>query len=85
DYFDPADKFEGKLDKAFKEIEAQLLVVSFSTDWRFSPARSKEIVNALIKAKKDVSYMEIDSPHGHDSFLFANKEYVNGLSSFLEN
>ena len=85
DYFDPADKFEGKLDKAFKEIEAQLLIVSFSTDWRFSPERSKEIVNALIKAKKDVSYMEIDSPHGHDSFLFADKEYVNGLSSFLEN
>ena len=85
DYFDPADKFGGNLDKAFKEIEAQLLVVSFSTDWRFSPERSKEIVNALIKAKKDVSYMEIDSPHGHDSFLFADKEYVNGLASFLEN
>ena len=85
DYFDPADKYEGNLSKSFQDIEAQLMVISFSTDWRFAPDRSKEIVNALIKAKKNVSYLEIESPHGHDSFLFANEEYVNGLSAFLEN
>ena len=85
DYFDPASNFEGKLVSAFESIEAQLLVVSFSTDWRFAPERSKEIVNALIEAKKNVSYLEIDSPHGHDSFLFANEDYVKGLSAFLEN
>ena len=85
DYFDPADKYGGNLSKSFQDIEAQLMVISFSTDWRFAPDRSKEIVNALIKAKKNVSYLEIESPHGHDSFLFANEEYVNGLSAFLEN
>ena len=52
DYFDPADEFEGSLVNALKPIEAQLLVISFTTDWRFSPERSKEIVNALIEAKK---------------------------------
>ena len=52
DYFDPANEHEGDLAAAFNSIEAQILVVSFSTDWRFSPDRSKEIVNALIKPKK---------------------------------
>ena len=85
DYFDPADEFEGNLVDALKPIEAQLLVISFTTDWRFSPQRSKEIVNALIEAKKNVSYLEIDSPHGHDSFLFADENYIKGLSAFLEN
>ena len=85
DYFDPANEFEGNLVDALKPIEAQLLVISFTTDWRFSPQRSKEIVNALIEAKKNVSYLEIDSPHGHDSFLFADENYIKGLSTFLEN
>ena len=85
DYFDPADDHQGDLARAFEAIEAQLLVVSFTTDWRFAPARSREIVNALITAKKRVSYLEIDSPHGHDSFLFADENYTKGLSSFLEN
>ena len=85
DYFDPASEFNGSLSNAFKDIEAQILIVSFSTDWRFAPERSKEIVNALIAAKKNVSYLEIDSPHGHDSFLFTNSDYVKGLSSFLKN
>ena len=85
DYFDPANEHEGDLAAAFNSIEAQILVMSFSTDWRFSPDRSKEIVNALIKAKKKVSYIEVNSPHGHDSFLFADDAYVKGLSSFLEN
>ena len=85
DYFDPASEFEGNLAKALSDIESQILIVSFSTDWRFSPERSKEMVNALIEAKKNVSYLEIDSPHGHDSFLFDDEQYVKGLSSFLEN
>ena len=84
DYFDPANEHEGDLAEAFNSIEAQILVMSFSTDWRFSSDRSKEIVNALIKAKKKVSYIEVNSPHGHDSFLFADDAYVKGLSSFLE-
>ncbi len=66
-------------------VVSQLLVISFTTDWRFSPERSREIVDALIEAKKDVSYLEINSPHGHDSFLFADEQYVRGLASFLEN
>ena len=85
DYFDPADEYEGDLSRAFESIKAQSLVVSFTTDWRFSPDRSKEIVNALIAAKKKVSYLEIESPHGHDSFLFADNRYTRGLSSFLDN
>jgi len=85
DYFDPASEHQGDLAAAFKNIESQVLVVSFSSDWRFSSSRSKEIVNALIKAKKRVSYLEVDSPHGHDSFLFPEESYVKGLSSFLEN
>ena len=85
DYFDPASEHQGDLAAAFKNIQSQVLVVSFSSDWRFSSSRSKEIVNALIKAKKRVSYLEVESPHGHDSFLFPEDSYVKGLSSFLEN
>ena len=61
------------------------MVISFSSDWRFSPERSKEIVNALLAAEKDTTYLEIESSHGHDSFLFAEDRYVNALSAFLEN
>ena len=85
DYFDPASEYEGNLAKALDAVASQLLVISFTTDWRFSPERSREIVDALIEAKKDVSYLEINSPHGHDSFLFADEQYVRGLASFLEN
>ena len=53
--------------------------------WRFSPERSKEIVNALLAAKKDTTYLEIESSHGHDSFLFAENRYVNALTAFLGN
>ena len=85
DYFDPASNYEGKLVSAFESIEAQLLVVSFSTDWRFSPERSKEIVNALIASKKSVSYAEIKSSQGHDGFLFPDERYVKSIQTFLEN
>ncbi|MEC7910491.1 MAG: homoserine O-acetyltransferase [Pseudomonadota bacterium] len=85
DYFDPASEFQGDLVKTFASIKAKLLVVSFSTDWRFSPARSKEIVNALISAKKNASYIEIKSSHGHDSFLFPEERYTKAINAFLDN
>ena len=76
DYFDPADEFNGDLMKAFEPILAQILVLSFSSDWRFSPSRSKEITDALIGVKKKVSHIEIESSLGHDSFLFPEERYV---------
>jgi homoserine O-acetyltransferase len=85
DYFDPADEFSGNLVDAFKSIKAQVLVVSFTSDWRFSPERSKEISDALIEANKNVSCLEINSSHGHDSFLFPEKRYVNAIKAFLGN
>ena len=85
DYFDPADKYDGNLIKAFEPILAQLLVLSFSSDWRFSPSRSREITNALLGAKKRVSHIEINSSQGHDSFLFPDKRYVEVLKIFLGN
>ena len=85
DYFDPADEFDGDLVTAFKPILAQALVLSFSSDWRFSPSRSREVTNALINAKKKVSHIEIDSPLGHDSFLFPEERYVEVLKAFLGN
>ena len=83
DYFDPALSEGGDLVKTFNLITAKILVVSFTTDWRFSPKRSKEIVNALLAAKKQVSYIEVNSSRGHDSFLFAEKVYVKALKAFL--
>ena len=83
DYFDPADKFKGDLVEAFNPILGQILVLSFSTDWRFSPSRSKEITNALLAAKKKVSHIEIESSLGHDSFLFPEDRYVEVLKVFL--
>tara|TARA_Y100001970_G_scaffold288855_1_gene417402 strand:+ start:76338 stop:77453 length:1116 start_codon:yes stop_codon:yes gene_type:complete len=85
DYFDPAQEFSGNLVKAFERVQAKILVISFSSDWRFSPNRSKEIVNALLEARKDTTYLEIESPHGHDSFLFSVPRYKNALRAFLRN
>ena len=85
DYYDPAEKYEGDLVRAFETINSKIMVISFSSDWRFSPERSKEIVNALLAAKKDTTYLEIESSHGHDSFLFAENRYVNALTAFLGN
>lgn len=75
DYFDPARSHGGDLAKAFENISAQFLLVSFSTDWRFPPDRSREIVRALLKNKVPVSYAEIDAPHGHDAFLLGDTRY----------
>ena len=85
DYFDPAESCGGDLAVALAEAQAKYLVVSFTTDWRFSPARSREIVSALVKNKHDVSYVEITSPHGHDAFLMDDQYYHAVMAAYLGN
>lgn len=75
DYFDPARNHGGDLAKAFENIKAKFLLASFSTDWRFPPDRSREIVRALLKNNVPVTYAEIDAPHGHDAFLLGDPRY----------
>jgi len=84
DYFDPARRFGGDLSKAFATIRAKFLLVSFTTDWRFSPARSREMVRALLDNQRDVSYAEIDAPHGHDAFLLDDPRYMQVVRSYFE-
>lgn len=83
DYFDPAADHDGDLVRCLSQAQAKFLVVSFSTDWRFAPARSREIVDALVAANQQVSYLEIDAPQGHDAFLFPIAPYVDALHGFL--
>jgi homoserine O-acetyltransferase len=83
DYFDPAREFGGDLSRAFASAAAKFLLVSFTTDWRFSPARSREIVKALLDNKRDVSYAEIDAPHGHDAFLLEDPRYHGVLRAYF--
>jgi homoserine O-acetyltransferase/O-succinyltransferase len=75
DYFDPAKEHGGDLTKALSVIRAKTLMVSFTTDWRFPPERSHELVEALLAGKKQVTYAEIDAPHGHDAFLMDDPRY----------
>ncbi len=75
DYFDPARRHGGDLSAAFASAVCKFLVVSFTTDWRFSPARSREIVKALVENRRSVSYAEIAAPHGHDAFLLDDPRY----------
>ena len=84
DYFDPARAFGGDLAAALARTRARFLLVSFSTDWRFSPARSREIVKALLENRRDVSYAEIDAPHGHDAFLLEDPRYLGVVRSYFE-
>jgi len=84
DYFDPAKAFAGKLSAAFARATAKFLLVSFTTDWRFAPARSRELVKALLDNRRDVSYAEIDAPHGHDAFLLEDARYLNVVRSYFE-
>lgn len=91
DYFDPTRDYadstlsdEDALTYTLARTQCQFLVVSFSTDWRFAPERSQEIVNALMANHKPVSYVNIDAPLGHDSFLFDYPRYVAALKGFLE-
>jgi len=83
DYFDPARHHGGNLAKALEKAQCRFFVASFSTDWRFSPERSEELVNALIEAKKAVSYTEIDAPHGHDAFLIPTPRYIDVFSAVM--
>ena len=84
DYFDPARAHGGDLAQALAGARSQFLVVSFTTDWRFSPARSREIVQALVKNQHAVSYAEIDAPHGHDAFLLDDPRYLNVVRSYFD-
>ncbi len=86
DYFDPAAHApEHSLSKALAQTSAEFLVVSFSSDWRFSPARSREIVRALLDADRDVSYVEVESEQGHDSFLLEVPLYHQVLRTYFAN
>ncbi len=84
DYFDPAREFDDDLTAAMAQTRARFLVVSFSSDWRFAPERSREIVKALHDAARPVSYAEIESPDGHDAFLLPNAHYAATLQGFLD-
>ncbi|ODS68212.1 MAG: homoserine O-acetyltransferase [Acidovorax sp. SCN 68-22] len=84
DYFDPARAHGGNLTQALAPATAKFLLVSFSTDWRFAPARSREIVKALLENRRDVSYAEIDAPHGHDAFLLDDARYLGVVGAYFE-
>ena len=85
DYFDPAAAHGGDLQTAFAKIQADFFVASFSTDWRFAPARSREIVRALVANNRRVTYAEIDAPHGHDAFLLTDPRYHGAVRSYFAN
>lgn len=83
DYFDPATSHGGDLAQALAPAQCPFLIVSFTTDWRFPPSRSRELVDALTQAGKSVSYANIDSPHGHDAFLLPEPRYHALFSAFM--
>ncbi len=85
DYFDPASGYNDDLSQVLQKASAKFLVISFTSDWRFAPQRSREIVKALLQAKKQVSYVEIESSHGHDAFLIAIPHYLNVLDAYMKN
>ena len=84
DYFDPAKAHAHNLTQALARATAQFLLVSFTTDWRFAPARSHEMVQALVANQRDVSYAEIDAPHGHDAFLLDDPRYLSLVRAYFE-
>jgi homoserine O-acetyltransferase/O-succinyltransferase len=84
DYFDPAKAFGGNLRAALERSTAKYLVASFTTDWRFAPARSRELVKALLDIRRQVTYAEIDAPHGHDAFLLDDARYHNVVRAYYE-
>ena len=83
DYFDPARHHGGNLTQALAGATARFLLVSFTTDWRFSPKRSREIVKGLLDNRRSVSYAEIDAPHGHDAFLLDDARYMAVMRSYF--
>jgi homoserine O-acetyltransferase len=84
DYFDPAFEHGGSLTRALSTAKASFLVVSFTTDWRFSPERSREIVKALLDNRSNVTYAEIDAPHGHDAFLLDDERYHRLVDAYFD-
>lgn len=85
DYFDPAAEYGNNLQTALSHTQAKFFVASFSSDWRFSPARSRELVQALIGAHKSVQYIEVESHHGHDAFLMNDAPYINAIRAYMNN
>jgi homoserine O-acetyltransferase/O-succinyltransferase len=83
DYFDPATEFDGDLSAALRKVTAKFLVISFTSDWRFSPERSREIVKALLDNELPVKYAEVTAAHGHDAFLMPDEHYHAILRSYL--
>ncbi|GAB3503340.1 homoserine O-acetyltransferase [Curvibacter fontanus] len=84
DYFDPARAHEGNLTRALAAARCKFLLVSFSTDWRFSPKRSREIARALLDNRRELTYAEIDAPHGHDAFLLDDARYMKLVRSYFQ-
>ena len=84
DYFDPARTYGGSLSAALARASAKFLLISFTTDWRFAPARSREMVKALLENRRAVSYAEIDAPHGHDAFLLDDPRYLAAVRAYFE-
>jgi homoserine O-acetyltransferase len=83
DYFDPAKAFNDDLSQTMAQIQAKSLVVSFTSDWRFSPLRSREIVNAMLAAGKSVTYAEVEAHQGHDAFLMPIPRYLEIFGSYM--
>ena len=84
DYFDPASQYGNDLVAALRRAQARFLVLSFTSDWRFSPARSEEIVKALLDAKRQVSYAKVESAIGHDAFLMPDPYYMGLLTAYMQ-
>ena len=84
DYFDPARRTGGDLATALAEVRSKFCLVSFTTDWRFPPERTREIVSALMKNKAELAYAEIDAPHGHDAFLMADPKYHGFVREYFD-
>jgi homoserine O-acetyltransferase len=85
DYFDPAKEAGGDLARALSPAKAGFLLASFKSDWRFPPERSREMVKALVASQKNVTYAEIDAPHGHDAFLLDNPHYHQLVAAYFDN
>ena len=85
DYYDPAADYGGNLSAAFARAQANFLVVSFTSDWRFTSQRSREIVRALLDNRRVLSYVELDAPQGHDAFLMDDARYFAALRAYFGN
>jgi len=84
DYFDPAREFNHDLVKTLANVQAKFMVISFTSDWRFSPERSREIVQALLRNRKSVNYAEINANQGHDAFLMPIPDYMAIFRAYMQ-